>query len=104
MNQNETLNTNNEAAPCSSHCYAIGGGWGDRIEWSDMKQFDDMTTRTEFECRGWKQNKPKVGDTIKAEFVKSWITFQFVEVQDAVGVSDMFFATVVPIKQEMKST
>lgn len=85
-------------------CYFMGGGWGDRIEWTGRDQFHDMGTRTEFRCHGWKARKPVPGDTLRAEFERSWITFEFIDVTNAAGVHDMFFATVRPINQELKAT
>jgi hypothetical protein len=91
-----------EKQPSNIGHHKLGGGWGNRIEWAGLEQFDNMENHQEFHCHGWKTPLPKVGDTLLAEFEKSWITFRFVEIKRGEGVSDMFFGTVVPVKQEMK--
>ena len=82
----------------------MGGGWGNTINWSGNEQFQkkQLTEKSRFSCHGWKLKKPKVGDHLKAEFERSWITFEFVEVKPCGDPPDMFFAEVRPIKQEMK--
>lgn len=93
---------NREANQSPVNCYAVGGQFGDRIEWSDTEQFDDMETRKEFRCHGWKTPRPKICDKLKAEFKRSWIEFEFVDVEYCSDPTDMFFAKVRPVKQTMK--
>lgn len=83
--------------------YSIGGSWGDAIEWTDPSQFKkEITDKTRFSVHGWKQRIPKVGDELVGEFKKSTIWFRFVGVKPCGNPPDMFFAEVVPVKQEMK--
>lgn len=84
--------------------YEIGGGWGDSIEWFGPEQFDDrpITDESKFQVVGWKARRPKISDTLKGEFEKSWVWFKFVSVDYKSNPPDMFFATVTPIKQEVK--
>jgi hypothetical protein len=88
---------------CSADEWTMGGGWGDAIQWSDVKQFDGtMTTKSRYSVMGWKTPKPKVGHTLRAEFEKSWMIFEFIEIRPCGDPADMFFATVKPIRQELK--
>lgn len=99
--RSRTMNATNPDRP-APQCYTMGGGWGDRIEWSTADQFIGMEHKTTFRCHGWKHRRPRAGDTLKAEFHNSWITFEFTDVEYCRDPSDMFFATVKPIKQDMK--
>lgn len=84
--------------------WGIGGGWGDRIEFTNTRQFDaPITCDSKYQVAGWKREKPKKGDILIAEFERSWMHFAFVEVTNCADPADMFFATVAPIKQVMKS-
>lgn len=85
-----------------SNQFKMGGGWGNRIEWTYPNQFKDVENQKTFRCHGWKTPRPNVGDTLLAEFESSWITFEFVSVDYCDDPADMFFATVRPIKQELK--
>jgi hypothetical protein len=84
--------------------YQIGGSWGDAIFWSGNKQFVEkrLDGSNTFACHGWKRRKPEVGDRLVGEFIKSWVTFEFVEVQPCSNPPDMFFAKVRPIHQQLK--
>lgn len=83
--------------------FTMGGGWGDAINWENPERFSKpFDEKTKFEVVGWKSPKPEHGDTLKAEFEKSWIWFRFVKVKPCGDPPDMFFATVVAVKQEMK--
>ena len=84
--------------------YTIGGDWGDAIHWSDPEQFQQsITHETTFRVYGFKSSIPRVGDTLKGEFIKSWMWFTFVSVEPCGDPPDMFFADVRCIKQEMKT-
>lgn len=84
--------------------YEIGGSWGDAIFWNGGEQFGEkpLTDEHTFSCHGWKSDMPRVGDHLRGEFVRSWMTFEFTEVEPCQNPRDMFFAKVKPIKQEMK--
>lgn len=84
--------------------YSIGGGWGDCIEWSGHDQFDStpIADGAIFKLHGWKQNIPTQGQTLKAEFRKSWMIFEFKEVKSCRDPHDMFFAKVTPVQQILK--
>ena len=85
-----------------SNQFKMGGVWGSRIEWFDITEFTNIDARETFRCHGWKSPRPNVGDTLLAEFESSWITFEFVSVHYCDDPADMFFASVRPIKQELK--
>ena len=84
--------------------FNIGGGWGDAINWSSTEQFNKypLVSKSIFNCHGWKSIMPKVGQTLKAEFTKSWMIFEFVEVNQCKDPLDMFFAKVKPLRQIVK--
>lgn len=92
-------NTNSDVAD-----FNIGGGWGDAIKWSGAEQFNKypLVSTSIFDCHGWKSIMPKVGQTLKAEFAKSWMIFEFVEVDQCKDPPDMFFAKVKPLRQIVK--
>lgn len=92
--------------------FDVGGGWGDAINWNGTEQFGEQplwkegsdgkikpAKKSRFNCHGWKRTKPKVGQTLKAEFVRSWMIFEFVDVKPCGDPPDMFFAVVKPIRQ-----
>lgn len=83
--------------------YTMGNVWGDSIQWSDIAAFNrPFTDKSIFRVTGWKSNKPKPGDTLKAEFEKSWIWFRFKKVEPCGDPHDMFFADVSPFQQQLK--
>jgi hypothetical protein len=84
--------------------YGIGGIWGSSIQWSSSTAFDNWTGDEEqlFDVTGFKQQTPKVGQTLSGDFNKSIIVFKFVSVERCRDPSDMFFAKVKPFKQMMK--
>ena len=82
--------------------FTIGGGWGDRIQWNDESIFSNLTDKTKFHLTGWKEQIPKEGDILRGDFVKSTIWFKFKSVDRQRDPSDMFFAEVVPFRQDMK--
>lgn len=85
--------------------YELGGGWGNSIQLSNPEQFKYFNMDTIFNVHGWKsypQSKPKVGDTLVGEFEKSWMKFEFIEVEYKYDPPDMFFAKVKLIEREEK--
>lgn len=84
--------------------YKIGGDFGNRISWSNLNEFEggELEERT-FSVNGHVPNLPRVGDMLMGEFVKSFIKFEFVEVDPCLDPPDMFFGKVKAIEQEMKS-
>lgn len=82
----------------------MGGGWGSAINWTDISAFNKpFTDQSRFRVVGWKHRKPCNGDTLKAEFEKSWIWFRFIKVEPCGDPADMFFADVAPFRQQTKS-
>jgi len=102
MKQKHEKDTNGSCSDstCSAD-FDIGGSWGNAIHWSGTEQFDKYPLESEsrFNCHGWKRTKPDVGQTLRAEFVKSWMIFEFVEVKPCGDPPDMFFAVVRPTRQ-----
>lgn len=84
--------------------FEIGGGWGNAIEWLGDDQFEkkELSAANTFRVAGWKRDKPKRGDFLKAEFVKSHMVFKFTKVEPCGNPRDMFFADVKPFSQTMK--
>ena len=58
--------------------------------------------KTVLDTYGFMLEKPAVGDLLKVEFAKSWVTFEFIEVNPCTDPEDMFFAKVRAITREMK--
>lgn len=73
--------------------YKIGGGWGNHIGWSDLKEFD--TPKERFHVYGHQPRKPQKGDFLTAE-MKSGKTavFVFADVTYCGDPPDMFFGAV----------
>lgn len=66
--------------------YAVGGGWGDAINWVSVERLRVV---------GWKPRKPAVGDWLLAHMQSGSIgVFLFVRVEPCAAPRDMFFATV----------
>ena len=82
--------------------YILGGGWGDHISWGNTDFSNVNLNKDTIEVYGHKPNKPRVGDTMIAEFKKSFIKFEFVSVEYPGDPQDMFFGKVKAIAQEMK--
>jgi hypothetical protein len=102
----QTTRPGNCPCPDGEADFEIGGGWGDAIDWSGKEQFDKQPLNSDqtFACHGWKSTHPKVGQTLKGEFVKSWMIFEFTEIEPCGDPADMFFAKVRPIRQILKPT
>jgi hypothetical protein len=83
--------------------YKMENSWGNTISWTIPDQFLNPKERETFDCHGWQYRRPEIGDHLLAEFVKSWMTFEFVEVEYCRDPTDMFFAKVRPIKMELKN-
>lgn len=82
--------------------FEIGGHWGDRLEWTEEPDWENLTEESVLHMAGWKTPHPKVGQTMKVEMQNSWMLFEFIEIKPCKDPRDMFFAKVKPIKQEMK--
>jgi hypothetical protein len=77
--------------------------WGNAISWTSPEQFEKpWTDESRFDVCGFKPRIPKVGDTLLAEFQRSWVTFEFAEVRPCGDPPDMFFAKVKLLKQVPK--
>jgi hypothetical protein len=74
------------------------------LTWTNIEQFEKrpLADGELYDMVGFLWTKPKVGQTVCAEFERSWIQFEFVEVNPCRDPHDMFFAKVKPIKQELK--
>jgi hypothetical protein len=82
--------------------YAIGGGWGNAINWLSQEQFDKpCTDETLYNVYGFKGRRPVVGDLLFSEHEQSDMIFLFVEVEHKRDPRDMFFAKVKPVSQRM---
>lgn len=67
--------------------FKIGGGWGDRIEWS--------TPLGPNQVNGWKTPLPQVGDSLEAPMQSGKTgVYRFDDVRPCRDPRDMFFATV----------
>jgi hypothetical protein len=78
-------------------------GWGCSIQWVSPEKFQrDSPPGTLFKVVGWQPRIPKKGQTLVAEFKKSWIKFVFMNVERCSDPPDMFFADVGCIEQKMK--
>ena len=83
--------------------YHIHFGWGDHIEWLNPEQFEKpMTRKSEIRVWGHLSDKPKKGQTLLGEFKRSFMKFEFIEVEYNSDPPDMFFATVKFVKQFIK--
>lgn len=82
--------------------YYIGGSWGAHVEWMNPEHFQEISKHNTFTCWGHYTPLPQVGDILIGDFQRSVITFTFVNVEPCTDPSDMFFADVVPTKQELK--
>lgn len=82
--------------------YAIGGGWGDAINWLIPDQFaKPCTDETLYNVYGFKSRRPEVGDLLFSKYEQSDMIFLFVEVEHKRNPRDMFFAKVKPVSQRM---
>jgi hypothetical protein len=82
--------------------FTIHDGWGNHIDWN----VDDWS-RVDFDkdllgVYGHISPRPRKGQTLLGEFVRSFILFEFVSVEYCSDPPDMFFGRVKAIKQTMK--
>lgn len=84
--------------------YKLGGGWGCHVSLSNPDEFSqiDLNTQT-VRVYGHITPRPRVGQTLVGEFQKSFIKFEFVNVEYCHDPQDMFFAEVKAVAQEMKA-
>ncbi len=83
--------------------YDMGSGWGDCLNWVKPEEFSKpFGGRKKFAIIGHKPRIPNIGDTLKAEFQKTWKYFKFVSVSRLGDPPDMFSADVVCIREEPK--
>ena len=82
--------------------FKIGGGWGNHINWRDLNQFSEFTKDTIFHVYGHMPTRPQKGQTLMDEFKKSFMLFEFVNVEYCRDPSDMFFADVKMIARFFK--
>jgi len=83
--------------------YKLGGGLGFHIGLSDSKSFHKINLNEEtVRVYGHYTPRPKIGQTLVGEFQKSFIEFEFVDVEYCADPPDMFFANVKAIGQELK--
>jgi len=68
------------------YAFALGGGWGNAINWQDWERRRVV---------GWKQRHPKMGDRLDAEMQSGRVAvFRFTNVEPCLDPRDMFFASV----------
>jgi len=83
--------------------YTIHSGWGDRISWTDTSEFaKGIGGDNKYRVNGHLPKRPKVGNTLLGEFEKSWVLFEFVEVELMRDPPDQFFGKVIAIERELK--
>ena len=83
--------------------FGMCSGWGRRISWTDSSQFQKRKLdEDEFDVNGHHDPVPVVGQTLVAEFQRSWIVFEFVSVERMSDPEDQFFAKVKAVKQVLK--
>lgn len=81
----------------------MSSGWGDAISWMNPEEFNkEWGFGDIFRVSGHKRRIPKEGDTLRAEFKKSWVTFTFIKIDRCGDPSDMFFADVQAAEQILK--
>lgn len=77
--------------------------WGANIVLRDHHRFHELDLNHDaVHVFGHRTPRPKVGQTLVGEFQKSWIKFEFVEVEYCRDPSDMFFGVVRAVEQRMK--
>lgn len=82
--------------------YKIHTGWGDHIEWMST-DWDKVNLGSDLlSVYGHMIRRPNIGQTLMGEFEKSFIKFEFVDVEYCHDPDDMFFGKVKAISQEMK--
>ena len=90
----------------TSYDHTIGGTGGDYIEWFTTTQFQGWKGERNalFGVYGKRTKKamPKVGETLFAEFKRSYFLFEFTKVTPSPENPTIFFGEVTPIKQKMK--
>lgn len=82
--------------------YEMGGHWGNAIQWSTEPEWNELNDNRKAKVVGWKQRKPKVGETLMVECQRSWLIFEFKKIEHCGDPPDMFFADVEIIRQVMK--
>lgn len=83
--------------------FTLGGGWGNHVSLWKPEHFQYLDLAKDFvPVWGHKTPRPKVGQTLVGEFKKSFIRFRFESVDLCRDPSDMFFANVKAVGQEMK--
>lgn len=80
--------------------FKIGGGWGNHINWFSPSEFGKETAY--YSVYGHKPNIPRVGQTLMGEFEKSFIKFEFIQVEQETDPPDMFFGKVKAIERILK--
>lgn len=82
------------------HQHVIGGFWGNHMRFSDS----EANTEGYFRLWGHKpfHDRPKEGQIIKAEFMRSWVWLEITNVEWCGNPNDMYFLDAYPVFQEMK--
>lgn len=82
--------------------YFIGGPRGARIQWWRADQFKTFDGTGLLNVVGWETPIPRVGQFLCGEFERSWMRFEFIEIERCGDPPDMFFAKVKFTEQVMK--
>jgi len=74
------------------------------LHWTNTEQFDRLPLGPDqsYDMVGWMWDKPRVGQTVCVEMQRSWVLYEFVEINPCRDPHDMFFAKVKPIEQKLK--
>lgn len=85
--------------------YKLGGVWGCHVSLLNPNEFSktDLNTQT-VKVYGHISPRPRVGQTLVGEFQRSFIKFEFVDVEYCSDPPDMFFAEVKAVYQVLKAS
>lgn len=84
--------------------YEISNNWGCSVVWSNTSQFKKWNKETIFDVSGHQAVIPKIGQTLKGDFAKATIVFEFISVSTCRNPTDMFFAKVKATQRIEKQT
>ena len=83
--------------------YTLGGGWGYHVTLSKPEQFKNTDFNTELlKVWGHYTPRPQKKQTLLIEGHKSFMLFEFVEIEYCSNPDDMFFAELKFLDQELK--
>jgi len=93
-----------KVGPMPEADHEIGGGWGYHISWALGVKWDGINKNSILKATGHLPPRlmPKKGETLRGEFVNSWIVFEVVNVERERDPPDMFWLDVKPVLQVLK--